>query len=57
MTGSKKPRRAVVRTDAERRERAYEITTAARAVMMIWEIIWELVRDHVIRGTGPGRLL
>ena len=48
MTGSKKCRHAVERAGAERRERAYEITTAVRSVMTIWGIIWVLVRDHVM---------
>jgi hypothetical protein len=57
VAGSTKRHRDVERTGAERRERAYEIATAVRAVMTIWEIIWALVRDHVIRGPGPGGLL
>jgi len=48
VTESKKRRRTVERAGAERRERAYEITTAVRSVMTIWEIIWLLMRDHVM---------
>jgi hypothetical protein len=66
VTSSKKRRRAAVkredlacreREEAERRERTREISTAVRVVLMLWEIVWTLVRDHVIRGTGPGRFL
>jgi len=45
------------RERAERSERTREISTALRIVLMLWEIVWTLVRDHVIRGTGPGRFL
>ena len=45
------------RESAERGERTREIGTAVRVVLMLWEIIWTLVREHVLRGTGPGRLL
>jgi hypothetical protein len=73
VTGSKKRHAAVKREDlacreqeeagpreresTERGERTRDISTAVRVVLMFWEIIWTLVRDHVIRGTGPGRLL
>jgi hypothetical protein len=71
VTGSKKRRHSAVRREdptgrdreeAQRRarenadrERTREISTAVRIVLMIWEIVWTLIRDHVITGTGPGR--
>jgi hypothetical protein len=68
MTGSKRHRDEKrddadrEREDAERRmrqneERRAEITTAARAVIVIWELVWALIRGHLLTGTGPGRLL
>ncbi len=66
MTSSKKCRRtAATREDTERRERestkrserTREISTAIRVVMILWEIVWTLVHEHVLHGTGPGRLL
>ncbi len=54
MTGSKK--REIERPGAEHREHTDQTGTAVRLVMMIWEIVWTLVRGHVLRGTGPGRL-
>jgi hypothetical protein len=50
------------REDAERRkreneERRAEITMAARAVIVIWELVWALIREHLLTGTGSGRLL
>jgi hypothetical protein len=65
LAGPKKCRPTVKRKDAERSEqesakrseRAREISTAARVVIMAWEIVWTLVRDHMSRGTGPGPLL
>lgn len=53
------------RDDAERRERentrrderTREISTAVRAALVVWEIVWMLAREHVLRGPGPGRLL
>ena len=66
MTGSKKRRRAAVKREVARRhnqestkrgERMREVNTAVRAALMIWEIVWMLVREHLLRGTGPGRPL
>ena len=69
MAGSKKYLRPGVkqedagcrkREEAERRERVREVctaVTAVRVVLMIWELVWTLVREHLSRGTGPGPLL
>jgi hypothetical protein len=66
VAGSKKCRPGVKQEDAERREReeaerrerAREVCTAVRVVLMIWEFVWPLIREHVSRGgTGPGPLL
>ena len=55
MTGSGKRRgRKVERQGAGH---ADQIGAAARIVMLIWEIVWTLVREHVLKGTGPGHLL
>ena len=45
------------RESAERGERTREISTAVRVALMLWEIIWTLLRERVLRGTGPERLL
>ena len=50
------------RAEAERRERERAkrngvIVAAARAAAVIAEVAWTLVREHVFKGTGPGRLL
>jgi len=57
MTGSKKRRRRgeIERPGAEHREHTDQTGTAVRLVMMTWEIVWTLVRGHVLRGTDPGR--
>ncbi len=59
MTGSRKRRRrrGGERPRAEISERTDQISLAVRLLMMTWEIIWTLVREHVFRGTGPRRLL
>jgi hypothetical protein len=73
MTGLRKRRRAAkreeiassvqddaerCRRDSERRdERTREISTAVRAALVIWEIVQTLIRERLLLGTGPGRLL
>ena len=59
MTNSRerKRNRSNERPRAELSERTGQLSTAVRLVMMIWEIIWTLVREHMLRGTGPRRLL
>lgn len=73
MTGSKRrPRAAAKREEIARRERnetareresmkrderTREITAAVRAALVIWEIVWTLIREHMLRGPGSGRLL
>jgi hypothetical protein len=61
MTGprnrKRRRRRGVKRAPAEHYEHVSQISVAVRLVMMIWEIIWALVREHILRGTGPQRLL
>ena len=42
------------REEAKRRERREKISMALRAVMIVWDIVWALVRDHVFQGAGPG---
>lgn len=53
MGGSKK------RHPAAQRERARtdQISTAVRLILLVWEIVSTLVREHVLRGAGPWRLL
>jgi len=55
MAGSKKHRRGKSRRENARTDLI--ISVAVRIVMMIWEVVWTLVREHLLRGTGPGRLL
>jgi hypothetical protein len=50
MTGSKEHRRDEV-------ERAARMVLAVRLVMMTYEIVRTLVREHVLHGMGLGRLL
>jgi hypothetical protein len=65
VTGSKKHLRPGAKQqhakcrerESARSERAREVSMTVRAVLMIWEIVWTLVREHVSRGTGPGPLL
>ena len=66
MTSSKKRRRPTAkrediarheRESMRRDERTREISAAVRVVLLLWEIVWTLVREHVLRGTGPGRPL
>lgn len=45
------------REEAERRERRESMGMALRVVMIVWDIVWTLAREHVFRGAGPGRLL
>jgi hypothetical protein len=41
----------------DRRERAERLTAAVRLGVLIWELIWALIRERLIGGAGPGRLL
>jgi hypothetical protein len=54
MTDSKRHHRSDVRRESARTD---QISIAVRVVLMIWEIVWTLVREHVLQGPGPGRLL
>lgn len=45
------------RGSMKRDERMREISTAVRAALAVWEIVWTLVREHVLHGPGSGRLL
>jgi hypothetical protein len=57
MTRSGKRRRGGKRVARDRRERTEEMVTAVRLMMILWEVIWDLVREHLNRGGGPGPLL
>ena len=37
--------------------RADQISMAARLGLVAWEIVWTILHEHVLRGTGPWRLL
>ena len=58
MTRSRKRRHhaCVKRPPAEYSDHTGRIM-AIRFVLMVWEIVWTLVREHALRGTGPGPLL
>jgi hypothetical protein len=45
------------RESMKRDERTRAIGTAVRLVLMIWDIVWTIVRERMKGGTGPGRLL
>jgi hypothetical protein len=41
----------------ENRRRAAERVAWVGLAVRLGMIIWEIVREHVLHGTGPGRLL
>jgi hypothetical protein len=57
VTRSGKRRRSGKRAAAGRCERADELATGVRLAVVIWELISALIRDHLIGGAGPWRLL
>lgn len=40
-----------------RRERTEERVLAARVALAVGEVIWDLLREYLFRGNGPGRIL
>ncbi len=52
-SGKRHSRGEVKRQDAERHVRTDQVSMAVRIAMLTWEIVWTLVREHVLRGTGP----
>jgi hypothetical protein len=56
-SGKRSSRRGQKRPGAARRARTDQACTAVRIALLTWEIVWTLVREHVLRGTGPGSLL